>query len=197
MPGPTLDALLDAYNAAPPAARPEVAAEIERRFGVEQAVLVLDMSAFTRTVRAAGIHHFLAMIRRMQVTTRALVERHGGTVVKYEADNLFALYPDPDAAVAMALGARAALRAPTANGDAGIEVAIGIAWGQLLHVPGADMFGDAVNVACKLGEDVAAAGEILLDDGARAALAGTDGLALEPAPLCISGIEIAAWRVVG
>jgi class 3 adenylate cyclase len=197
MPRRTLHGLLDLYNAAPAAARADVAAEIERRFGALQAILVLDMSGFSRTVRERGICNYLAMIRRMQLTTRPLVERLGGTVVKYEADNLFALFPDADAALEMAAEARAALRLPAGDSEPGIEVAIGIAWGRLLHIPGVDIFGDAVNVACKLGEDVALASEILLDDAARLALAGPQRWVLEPARASISGIDIAAWRVAG
>jgi class 3 adenylate cyclase len=195
MPRRTLHALLDRYNAAPAAARAKMAAEIERRYGVLRAILVLDMSGFSRTVREQGICHYLGMIRRMEMTTRPLVEALGGTVVKYEADNLFALFPDAASAVSMAVRAREALRAPAADGGPGIEVAIGIAWGRLLHLPGADMFGDVVNIACKLGEDVAAAGDILLDEAARRAVADSGCHALEPVPVRISGIDVVAWRV--
>ena len=43
-----------------------------------------------------------------------------------------------------------------------ITIAIGIDHGDLLLIEDRDFFGDPVNTACKLGEDVAAEGEILV-----------------------------------
>jgi class 3 adenylate cyclase len=46
-----------------------------------------------------------------------------------------------------------------------VAVCAGVAWGRILQFED-DLFGDAVNVAYKLGEDTAKAGEVLLDEHA-------------------------------
>ncbi len=56
-------------------------------YGAEYAVFVLDMSGFSLLTRKYGIVHYLSMVRRMQLTTRPIVESFGGTMIKYEADN--------------------------------------------------------------------------------------------------------------
>src|SRR5512134_2036313 len=68
-------------------------------YGAEYAVFVLDMSGFSLLTRKYGIVHYLSMVRRMQMTTEPIVKSYGGFMIKYEADNCFAVFPDPLAAV--------------------------------------------------------------------------------------------------
>jgi class 3 adenylate cyclase len=75
-----------------------------------------------------------------------------------------------------------------------LSVAIGIDHGKILLVPGADCFGDAVNIAYKLGEDVARGGEILITENARTHLTGS--FELESLDLSVSGLRIPAHRVI-
>src|SRR5512139_3794015 len=63
-------------------------------FGATKAVLVMDLSRFSTLTERYGIVYNLAMIRRMQLTACPLIEGHGGTVVKFEADNCFAMFDD-------------------------------------------------------------------------------------------------------
>src|SRR4051794_6732659 len=93
-----LRALLQRYNEQPDQ-RAEVVAEIERRFRHPQAVLALDSSGFSRSVRAGGIIHFLALLERLGQIVRPLVERYGGRVLHTEADNVFAAFPTATAAL--------------------------------------------------------------------------------------------------
>ncbi len=169
-------------------------------FGVNCAALTLDMSGFSRMTRRFGIVHYLALVRRMQKTTAPLVAAWRGEVVKYEADNLFAIFPNAEDAVRCALAIHASFAASNVitSEDRDIHVSIGIAWGRILVVPGRDFFGDAVNVACKLGEDLAAADQTLIDDGLRDHLpAQFDGVALEPVEFSVSGLTLHAWYVAG
>ncbi len=66
----------------------DIKAEIWRNYGSYKAVLALDMSGFSSTVRREGIISYLAQIRKMQLLTQPLITQHQGEVVKYEADNL-------------------------------------------------------------------------------------------------------------
>ena len=72
----------------------DIKAEIWRNYGAYKAVLALDMSGFSSTVRREGIISYLAQIRKMQLLTQPLITQHQGEVVKYEADNLLALFDD-------------------------------------------------------------------------------------------------------
>src|SRR5687767_6263977 len=63
-------------------------------FGSTCAVLCSDMSGFMRGTDQRGILHFLSLVGLMQRLTRPVVERHEGTLVKFVADNLLAVFAD-------------------------------------------------------------------------------------------------------
>ncbi|HUT51568.1 MAG TPA: adenylate/guanylate cyclase domain-containing protein [Alphaproteobacteria bacterium] len=165
------------YRAARADDLPALEAEIWEAYGVERAVIALDMSGFSRLTDRRGILHFLSLIQDMREITRPIVEAGGGEIVKYEADNMFAVAPSAD----MAFDLSAAIVTQTAAGnrerteDARIDVSIGIDFGRLLLIPGVELFGAPVNFACKLGEDVARPGEILITGNAYALLSGGRG----------------------
>ena len=135
-------------------------------FGVNACVLALDMSGFSRTVRAEGIIGYLARIRRMQQVSTPIVASAGGEVVKYTADNLMAVFDH----AALALQAAREIRRACLAMNEPLEVSIGLACGRFLYVPQTDCFGDPVNVAFKLAEDIAGNGEILATDAVLATL---------------------------
>lgn len=187
-------ALIDRLGAAPPEERTRLEAQAWERFGVERAMLVLDMSHFSVSVRRGGILPYLALIRRMQRLTRPLVEQHGGQVVKYVADNMIAAFEDTRAAVDAAIAIIRGLP-PEGSPDA-FSVSLGIDHGRLLLIGGEDCYGDAVNMACKLGEDLACPREILLTAAARAQLGEAHGLQLRGQSVSVSGIELQAYSVI-
>jgi class 3 adenylate cyclase len=176
-------------------------AKIERllweNYGEEQAVFVLDMSGFSRLTRKYGIIHYLSMVRRMQLTTGPIVQSFDGYMIKYDADNCFALFPTPLSAVNAAIAMQHAFRASnilTAD-DLDIHVACGIDYGKILVVGGEDCFGDAVNRASKLGEDVAEAGDILVTMEAMQMVPPEAGIKSKQINISISGINIPAYVV--
>jgi class 3 adenylate cyclase len=182
--------LVDRLSSAGEGERARLEAEIWSRFGVEKALLALDMSQFSLTVRRSGILHYLSLIRRMQALTAPIVARHGGTVVKFVADNLMAAFDTAEGAVLAAL----TIQEEIGRGAAPFSVAIGIDYGRFILIPG-DCYGDAVNVACKLGEDVAMAGEVLLTESARSRLGAGFPVTLRPQQVSISGLEFAVFGV--
>ena len=187
--------LLDARNDHPESLA-DIDAEIWRRFGRTQAVLVLDMCGFSRLTMRYGITHFLAMIRRLGLLVRPVVAAAGGRVVKAEADNLFAVFDDVPAALAAARAIHDRLSAANAflPDDWDLHAGIGIGYGPVLLVGAGDLFGSEMNVASKLGEDVAERGDVLLSSSARERLpegAGPfDELALE-----MSGLALRAYKL--
>lgn len=183
--------LIGELAAAPEGERAAIEARIWREYGAIRAVLSLDMSHFSLTVRRSGILAYLALIRRMQSLTAPIVAAHRGRAVKYEADNLIAVFTSShDAALAAV-----AIQDCVGTGGAGFTVAIGIDQGQLVLVEDGDLYGDPVNIACKLGEDLARPGEVLLTAAARAGLGADFPHPLEQQAVSISGLEFTAWSV--
>lgn len=186
--------LLDALMAAPPDERPVIEQVLRASFGKSKAVLALDMSNFTLSVRRAGILPYLCQIRRMQRLTLPIVQSHQGEVVKYDADNLLAVFDEPARAVEAAVAMhRAAIESPR-EGSA-LVFSIGIDYGEVLLIADADCFGDAVNLAYKLGEDIAHAGEVLISKAVRDRLGTLPLFPLSEIRLSVSGVDLVAFRV--
>ena len=77
--------------------------------------------------------------------------------------------------------------------DRGIHGSIGIGYGDLLVIGDEDLFGTEMNLASKLGEDLACAGEILLSPAAHDALP-SDRYRCEQVDVIISGLEVRCHR---
>lgn len=196
MTAPFQEALLR-YSQEPDAARRrDIEDALWRDYGAERAVLVFDMSGFSELTYRYGIVHFLSMVRRMQATTEPIVRRYSGTLVKFEADNCYAMFPDAGAALSAAREINAAFDAANeaTPDELDIRVACGIDYGRILVISGQDFFGNAVNRACKLGEDLAEAGEILITAEAMARLCESDAAGATMRRYEISGLTIDAWR---
>ena len=166
-------------------------------YGAEYAVFVLDMSGFSLLTRKYGIVHYLSMVRRMQLTTEPIVKSYGGSMIKYEADNCFAIFPDPLSAANAAIAMQHAFEAANllTSDDLDIYISCGIDYGKLLIVGHEDCFGDPVNRASKMGEDLAAAGEILITKDAMQMIPPEAGIKTHEMNLSVSGITIPAYMI--
>lgn len=180
-----------------PDRRDEIALEIESIFGQDKAILVLDMSGFSRTTRHHGIVSFLLMIHQMRLIASPPIAEHGGLLVKAEADNLFCLFDT--AADAVRAASEIVRRLDAVNillpEERRLYASFGIGYGRILNVGDEDLFGEEVNLACKLGEDVAGMGAILLTSAAHASLNDATVKTREEA-LSISGLSL-SYYVVG
>jgi adenylate cyclase len=179
-----------------PERRAQISDEIEATFTQRRAVLVLDMSGFSRTTQVHGVVSFLMMIHQMRLLAVPTIEARGGLLMKAEADNLYCLFDDVDAAVG---AAREVIRQlstvnPLLPAGRKLYASIGIGFGEILVLGDEDLFGDEVNLASKLGEDVAQGGMILLTEAARAALPGPVASTEERAS--ISGLTL-VYHVIG
>lgn len=191
-------AALDATNAAVPAERAFHEAAVWERFGAERAVLVLDMAGFSSKVQKHGLLFFLRKIRYMQSVVGPLLPRHRGELVKFEADNAYAVFAETGDAIRCALAIHEAFRA-LADGNPDVDdvvASIGLAHGRILLVPGHDFFGDAVNLAAKLGEDIAGHGETLLAEALIPEAERQPGVRVEHMAVTINGLPINAGRLL-
>lgn len=145
-----------------PANADDMDRELERRCVRELTVMMCDSSGFSRKTHDYGILQFLAVMTRCYDKLVPLVSRHGGSTISHGADNLLAVFPDPahaaDAAVAMQ-------RWLAAHNDGKhdreqFNLCIGLHHGKIIRLSD-DIFGDKVNVAAKIGEDLADRDEIL------------------------------------
>lgn len=165
----TLERLLDQLIANP-SRQAEITRRIERIFGEDRAVLVLDMSGFCRTAREHDIVLVLSKIHQMRGLLKPCIEQAGGKLIKAEADNLFCLFESVEDALSACGRIQKCLA--EANRELAehcrINIAAGIGYGHILNIGNRDLFGDEVNLASKLGEDIAAEGEILLTENACA-----------------------------
>jgi adenylate cyclase len=137
---------------------------IWEKFGTEGTVFISDMASFSSTSRKVGVCHFLKMIHRARQIIAPIIEGRNGMLLKCDADNCYAYFRNPDDAIKASFEVNAALfRANDTFGIAEqIYLSVGIDYGRLLLVGDVDFFGDPVNTASKLGEDLAIREEVLV-----------------------------------
>ena len=166
-------------------------------YGAEYAVFVLDMSGFSMLTRKYGIVHYLSMVRRMQMTTEPIVKSYGGIMIKYEADNCFALFPEPLSAVNAAIAMQHAFTSENllTSDDLDIHISCGIDYGKILIIGHEDCFGEPVNRASKIGEDLAAGDEIFVTKEALEMIPPEAGIKSHEMSVSISGIVIPAYAI--
>lgn len=162
-------------------------AEIDQRiwdlFGEEWAIMFTDLSGFSRRVEEFGIIHFLQIIYEQHQLLLPIVERHDGLLIKEEGDSLLILFRRPeralDCAVSMQLACREVNGRSARKPEEQILLCVGLGFGRILRIADQDAWGREVNLASKLGEDTAKAGEILVTAAARAALGARGDVTFE------------------
>jgi len=190
--------LMEAYaRADTDEVRQQIQDQVWEEYGVEETVLIIDMSGFSRLTQKRGIVHYLSMVRHMQLVTQPIIERFGGAVVKYEADNAFCRFPVVQKAIDASISINIAFDAMNmmTQDDLNIYISCGIDHGRFLLVDNSDFFGSVVNIASKLGEDIGSAGDVLVTKSAMALL--PDGVVFnsEEKSYEISGVNIEAQRI--
>jgi len=187
--------LIDHYNTTDLAGQAEAEAVILGEFRQDKAVLALDMSGFTDLVQRFGVVHYVAIIRRMNLIAGQVIETNKGAIAKTDADNLTAVFDSVSYAVEAADRLFQAFEDDNQDKPSSrhIRASVGIAYGDILAVPGYDVNGDAVNLSYKLGEDLAKVGEILIDQSAYRCLTKPEQAAYNARQYDVSGVTINAW----
>jgi len=186
------DQLLKYAQESDPEKRRGIETELWRDFGAVKAILIMDLSGFSLLTQKYGIVHYLSMVRRMQLTSQPIIEKSGGTVVKFEADNCFAMFDEPLQAVGAAIDLNRAFNEINVYTEERFDIRIssGIDYGDVLLIGGPDYFGATVNFASKIGEDLASPGEILITKTAFEKIPAEADIHGEPLSLTIAGIEL-------
>jgi adenylate cyclase len=112
-------------------------------------VLFADVSGSTRLYETAGDTAALAAISQCLAAMRQATEAAGGRVVKTIGDEVMAIFPGPDAAVAAAAEMQAKAEAMPEIAGTRMGLRIGFHFGPVLQQDN-DVFGDTVNLAARL-----------------------------------------------
>jgi adenylate cyclase len=173
----------------------EVENEIWERYGTQGYVMIIDMSGFTLVTQKHGIVYYLSMIEKMKMVVEPLISDNSGTLVKFVADNVFALFSSIEGAIKTSIEINKRLndineKAPKHRD---IGVSIGIDYGRFLQTPDGDIFGDTVNCASKLGEDIGQKGDILISKKAYVNIVNQAQYNFTFADFQISGISIETY----
>jgi adenylate cyclase len=191
-----LDGMIQKYRAAAnDQQRAALDQKIRERYNITAALMVLDMSGFSRITEARGIVHFLAMVQQMQEITSAELQRHDGKVIKFFSDNCFAYFADAQAAVECAVNIMRAHRELNRTLKHPVHICIGIDHGEFLLIEGSECFGHTVNRACKLGEDIAEREELLISTHTHAAMSDPGKFPMQARSFEESGLSIEAFLV--
>ena len=137
-----------------------------------------------------SIVHFLALIHECRELLAPVVAQGGGSWVKTAADNIYAMFSEPARAIETSIAMQQVLERRNADRqpDEQIGLCVGIGYGEILVIPETDFFGHQLNLAFKLGEDVAERGEILVTRATMEAAGPAFGY--EPRSVSISGVTI-------
>lgn len=170
---------------------------IWERFGACGATFISDMANFSSTSRKLGVCHFLKLIHRARLTIAPIIGAHNGTLLKYDADNCYAFFASTDDAIQASLSINAELFLANQSLDLSdhIYLSVGIDYGDLLLVGSEDFYGDPVNTASKLGEDLAIKGEVLVTERAIAESSYVAPENVERMVARVSDIEISYLRL--
>jgi len=153
-------------NGVEPASREN---ELRERFGQKCAVAAVDSAGFTRTTNERGIIHTLSKLTQMRSIMVPILKKHGCNIYVTEADSFIALFPSVGNALDAMLESIQTIRdrGVMLTPDRPYKICAGIGYGTLL-VTGAhgEFFGKEMNLASKLGEDLAEADQIFLTEAA-------------------------------
>jgi len=169
-----------------------------QQFRGHYAVLVLDSSGFTRITRDFGIIHFLSLVVNMRDRAVPIFQAHSAIDIWAEADNLYGIFPSAAAALTSAVRLQQAMAELNAmrSANAQLDVCIGIGCGPLLYISTHHIFGQEMNFASKLGEDVANPREILLTAAAYDEIKDhVSGLEAVPLRTMVSSVTINYYKV--
>lgn len=154
-----------------PEARPAMDCKNFPALFKKRAVVFTDTADFTLRTARDGILHFLMVFESVAEEAARVVRRTGGALVKAEGDSLLIGYDDINVACRGVIELEAALQRLNKGRPENeqLHFSYGLGYGDVLDLD-EDMFGLEVNLASKLGEDLAEPGEALLTPAAAAAL---------------------------
>ena len=167
--------------------------EIWAAHGQEVAIFVLDSVGFSRTTKTSGIVHFLSKMMQMRELVMPVFDAFKPIHLRLAGDNIFAAFRSADDAISAAVQVQKTLKSSgiMLNQNEPFQACIGIGFGKLLFSQTLEgYFGDEMNLASKLGEDIATGGEILITQHAWAHAQNQDASQVSQRQMEIAGMSI-------
>ena len=176
----------------------EIEAKIRLNYEGYWSVWVSDMSGFSSRTSKYGILHFLGLIRRQHRQCLPFFDKYSAIPIKFEADNMLVLFNDTQNAVNCAVETIRHLQHynKSVHERYTIRLCIGIGFGPVLNLDNRDVFGNEVNLASKLGEDVADAEQVLITEAAFEQVKEMPGVTFEKRSADVSNVKFDYYRVV-
>jgi len=173
--------------------------DIWKKLGCRCAMLVLDSSGFTRNTQESGILSYLACIVRLRDMMDPILTRFDCISWRAATDNVFAEFETANGALAAALEIQRSVIAANIQiqSSARLGVCIGIGFGDVLRSRSEGVFGNEMNLASKLGEDLAGNGEILLTESAYQEISEDLRRNIIRQRTAISGVELSYYIIRG
>lgn len=171
--------------------------QIWDRYGETVAILIIDSSGFSRTSQSHGILHFLSRLMQLRQICESVLQQHRCKRLHFEADNATAAFNDPADAVRAALALQRAVyhSGLMLNERERFRISAGIGYGRLLYSETLEgYFGDEMNIASKLGEDIASGDEVLISEAAYRAASEVIPEAIQTCDIEVSGIQLKYYR---
>ena len=174
----------------------DVTRRIKEIFEQERTIMVLDMSGFTRATQQGDIISFLLSINQMQRLVTPVVEDHRGIVVRADHDNLTCMFDRVQDAIDASSDITERLESANVilPSNRELYVSIGVGHGPILNIENHVIYGSEVNLASKLGEDIAGLGEVFLTPEAYAQVKDSITDVHEHA-VSVSGLKLTYYSV--
>jgi diguanylate cyclase (GGDEF)-like protein len=159
------------------------------------AVLTLDLDRFKHVNDVLGYAFGDRLLQAVAERLSQQVRSPDDMVARLGGNEFAILLQRADAADAHDVAQRInqSFELPLAFEDQTVDLSAGIGFGPTLVIAREDLFGPEMNCACKLGEDIAMANEILLTEAAWASLP-TGRYVCSRTDHQISGMELHAYR---
>jgi class 3 adenylate cyclase len=138
-------------------------------FGEEWCIMFTDLSGFSRHVAKFGIIHFLQTIQESQRLLIPILEDNDGILLKVEGDSYMVIFRNVTKAIHASIEMEQALAKynKKKSPEEQVLLCVGLGYGKVLKIGDHDVFGNEVNAASKLGEDIAKAGEIIVTESVK------------------------------
>lgn len=156
--------------------------EFRAKYSRKRAILSIDMTGLTISTIRFGELQGLTRILDTQRVAIPVMQDYGAELVRCFADDIVALFLEPDSAIDAALEIHRRVRLFNASPLASRHPALccaGVGFGRVLAIGPNLAQGDEMNRASKLGEDIARGNETLVTERTHAAVAAREDIVFE------------------
>lgn len=157
--------------------RQQIDAKIIEKYEQVKCILFTDLSNFTKDIFELGPIEAVQKIRNFHDIFIPIVEEHNGKTLKLMGDSCMVMFENvTDALTTVQMSLKELEKYNKESTFAcPIYLCSGIGYGPIVNIDDVEIFGQEVNLASKLGEDIAGAHEILITEKAWNQLVQVEG----------------------